>query len=282
MVKPRLLPVWMLVAASMAIGLNARLPAHSAVRSGVTLALPPAIAARLTAGYRNMVAVISWVRLLDYYGGTAPAQRNNAYVARDLETIVAMNPHAEAAYYMGGVAVPWATGNTRLSRRLLTQAMRVFPDDWQWPYYMGFNCYWFDHDRIAAARYLTRAAQIPGAPSIVTSLALRMQVAGHDLETALVVIDQLLHRKQDAAMRTTLMAQRKAILTEEVLRHLDAELARLPAGGEGPLARLTRYHIPIPARLPDGGHVTVNAQGQLVSSASGKRYRLFTRPGHRL
>ena len=278
----RLLPVWLLAAAVLAIGLDARLPAQPTARSGVTLALPPAIAARLTAGYRNMVAVVSWVRLLDYYGGTAPARRDYAYIARDLETIVAMNPRAEAAYYMGGVAVPWATGNTRLSRRLLTQAMRVFPDDWQWPYYMGFNCYWFDHDRITAARYLTRAAQIPGAPPIVTSLALRMQVAGHDLETALAVIDQLLHRKQDAAMRTTLEAQRKAILTEEVLRHLDAALARLPAGGEGPLTRLARYHIPIPARLPDGGHVAVNAQGQLVSSASGKRYRLFTRPGHRL
>lgn len=278
----RLLPVWLLAAAIAAVGLNARLPVLPTARSEATLALPPAIAARLTAGYRNMVAVISWVRLLDYYGGTESARRNYAFIARDLETIVAMNPRFESAYYMGGVAVPWATGNTHLSRRLLARAMRVFPDDWQWPYYMGFNCYWFDHDRAQAARYLTRAAQIPGAPPIVASLALRMQVTGHNLDTALAVIDQLLHRKQDAAMRATLETQRKAILTEQVLRRLDAVLARLPADGQGPLARLARYHVPVPARLPDGGHVTVNTQGRLVSSASGKRYQLYTRPGHPL
>lgn len=278
----RLLPVWILAAAMLAVGLDARLPQRPGMQSGATLALAPAIAARLTGGYRNMVAAISWMRLLDYYGGTGHARRDYAYIAKDLETIVAMNPRFKPAYYMGGVAVPWATGNTRLSRRLLTRAMRQFPEDWQWPYYMGFNCYWFDHDRITAARYLTQAAQKPGAPPIVAALALRMQVAGHDLDTALAVIDQLLGRKQDAAMRATLMAQRKAILTEKVLRRLDAALARLPAGGGGPLTRLVRHHVPIPTRLPDGGHVTVDAKGQLVSSASGKRYRLYTRPGHPL
>jgi Flp pilus assembly protein TadD len=282
MVKPRLLPIGLMAAAMLAIGLDARLPLPAPGRSGgATLALSPAIAARLTAGYRNMVAAISWMRLLDYYGGTHPAHRDYAYIAKDLETLVAMNPRLASAYYMGGVAVPWATGNTRLSRRLLTRAMRVFPDDWQWPYYMGFNSYWFDHDRITAARYLTQAARIPGAPPIVAALALRMQVAGHDLDAALAVIDQLLGRKQDAAMRATLETQRQAILTEQVLRHLDAQLARLPAGGGGPLARLGRYHVPVPPRLPDGGHVIVNAQGRLVSSASGKRYQLFTRPGQR-
>jgi hypothetical protein len=266
------------VFAAIAVVFDATMPIRLVHKSEIQMAVPPAVAARLTGGYRNMMSVFSWIRLISYYGGTDPDKRNYHYIAKDLETIVAMNPHARQAYYMGGVAMPWSTKSTVLARKLLTQAMRVFPDDWQWPYFLGFDLYWFDHDKAAAAHYLTLAAAKEGAPPIVTSLALRMQVTGHDLDTALAVIDQLMRRKQDASMLKTLEAQRKDILTEKVLRHFDAVLTTLPPAptGENRLQHLRQYHVPIPAKLPDGGHMMVNARGQLVSSASGRRYQVFT------
>jgi hypothetical protein len=269
------------VLASAAVAFDATMPIRPVHKTEIQMAVPPAVAARLTGGYRNMMAVISWIRLISYYGGTDANKRDYHYIAKDLETIVAMNPRFKQAYYMAGIAMPWATNSTILARKLLPRAMRIFPDEWRWPYYLGFDIYFFDHDKVEAARYLTMAATKKEVPPIVApmlaSLALRMQAAGHDLDTALAVINQLMRRKQDASLLQTLDRQRKAILTEKVLRHFDGILAELPpaSAGENRLQRLRQYHIPIPAKLPDGGHMIVNARGQLVSSVSGRRYQVF-------
>lgn len=269
------------ILASVTVALNARIPIRLGHKAEIEMAIPPSVAARLAGGYRNMVAVFSWIRLISYYGGTKQRERDYIYIAKDLETIVAMNPRAEQAYYMAGVAMPWATHSTILARKLLPRAMQVFPNDWQWPYYLGFDIYFFDHDKAEAARYLTMAASKKGVPPILApflaSLAIRMQASGHDLDTALAVIDQLMRRKQDASMLKTLETQRDALLTEKVLRHFDAILTKLPPAsvGENRLQHLKQYHIPIPSKLPDGGQMTVNARGQLVSSVSGRRYQVY-------
>jgi len=227
-------------------------------------------------GYNNLLAEVLWIRTLSWFGEHVH-DADYSYLSHLLAAVTQLNPRAEHAYYMAGAVLPWNTGNTELSRPLLEKAMRTFPDDWRWPYYRGFNVYWFEHDHAEAGRLLSRAAALPGAPPLVVRLALRMQASAGDLDTAQLFVQQLLMQKQDAHIRAQLEQLRSTIETEQVLRSLDQRLALLPGRFHDArvLQQLREAGVTWPEKLPDGGHIIVSDKGELVSSAAGKRFRVF-------
>ncbi len=233
----------------------------------------------LSFGYRNLWAEVLWIRAISWFGGHQTGG-DYAYLSELLNAIVTLNPRAEHAYYMAGTVLPWNTNNTRFSRPLLEKAMRNMPDDWHWPYTRGFNAYWFDRDKQAAARLLEKAAQLPAAPPLVIRLALRMQASSGRLDAAQLFLQQMLRSKQDAHIRNQLLQLEKTIATEQVLRGIDVQLAKLPHRFHDmrDLVQLQKSGVRIPARLPDGGHIIVHSSGKIVSSVSSKRFRVFVPP----
>ena len=227
-------------------------------------------------GYRNLFAEALWIRTLSWFGAHV-RDADYSYLGGLLAAITQLNPRAEHAYYMAGAVLPWNTGNTSLSRPLLEKAMQTFPQDWRWPYYRGFNAYWFDHDKAEAGRLLAQAAGLPDAPPLVMSLALRMQASAGELQTALLFVNQLLKENQDSNIRSQLEYLRANIRTEKVLRTLDTWLAGLPQRFHDArdVQQLREAGLSLPAILPDGGHIVISEKGEPVSSASGKRFRIF-------
>jgi len=230
----------------------------------------------MSLGYHNLLAEVLWIRTLSWFGGHV-RDADYTYLGNLLQSITQLNPRAEHAYYMAGAVLPWNTGNTQLSRPLLEKAMQTFPEDWRWPYYRGFNAYWFDHDHALAGHLLSQAARLPGAPPLVMRLSLRMQVTAGELDTALLFVQQLLREKQDNHIRGQLEHLRASIETEQVMRALDAQLASLAQRFHDArdLMQLREAGIRLPAKLPDGGHIIVLQGGEPASSASGKRFRVF-------
>jgi len=214
------------------------------------------------------------------YFGAQQEHVDYKLLSQKLHAVIALNPDAEHAYYMAASILPWGTGNTKLSKSMVEQAIQHFPDDWRWPYYRGFNAYWFEHDLKTASRYLSRSASIPGAPTIVASLAAKIQAKQGGLDTALVFLERLIHEKQDPHLRNQLMAQKKALLTEKSLRIVDQWLNALPnrSHDQHDLDRLQAQGYPIGSMLPDGGYVQMNKQGDVISSVAGKRFKAFVSP----
>jgi len=241
--------------------------------------LPPHILKPLSLGYSYLWSNILWMETVSYFG----AQQEHVdykLLSQKLHAVIALNPDAEHAYYMAASILPWGTGNTKLSKSMVEQAIQHFPDDWRWPYYRGFNAYWFEHDLKTASRYLSRSASIPGAPTIVASLAAKIQAKQGGLDTALVFLERLIHEKQDPHLRNQLMAQKKALLTEKSLRIVDQWLNALPnrSHDQHDLDRLQAQGYPIGSMLPDGGYVQMNKQGDVISSVAGKRFKAFVSP----
>lgn len=233
----------------------------------------------LSFGYRNLWAEVLWIRAISWFGGHV-AHADYGYLAELLHAIVRLNPRAEHAYYMAGTVLPWGMGSSEKSRPLLAKAMQNFPRDWRWPYMQGFNAYWFDNDKDDAARLLASASRLPGAPPLVMRLALRMQASAGRLEAAQLFLRQMMREKQDAHIRGQLKKLSAAIATEQVLRRIEARLARLPRRFHDArdLLALRKAGVTIPARLPDGGRIIVRKNGELASSSGGKRFKLFVPP----
>ena len=278
--KSTLLPIIILLFGITA-ALNTSLMAVNKPQSNqpIALTLPAKTMKALSLGYAYCWSAILWMETVSYYGAMQE-HADFTYLYGRLHTITTLNPDAEHAYYMAATVLPWATGDTELSNRIIQQAIRHFPNDWRWPYYYGFNAYWFKHDFATAERFLSLAATLPKAPPIVAFIALRIHAQQGNMDTALVFLDRLIHEKQDAHIRQQLLTKRKTILTEKKLRLIDQWLADLPhrKHNKTDLDRLQAKGYPVYTPLPDGGSVIFNKAGEIVSSMERKRFKVFASP----
>ncbi len=282
MIKFKMYAIAMLIFALSVLANTVLVSSNSENHQNQTPPLPIAILKVATLGYSYFCANLLWMETVSYFG---EHQKHPDYklLAHKLHAVIALNPYAEHAYYMAASVLPWGTGNTNLSKSIVQQAIHRFPGDWRWPYYRGFNAYWFEHDLTTAARFLTLAASIAGAPPIIASIAAKIQSKQGGLDTALVFLDRLIREKQDPHLRNQLIAQKKALLTEQSLRTVEQWLSTLPQRKHNPsdLDRLQAQGYPVRAPLPDGGYVRMNKKGEVVSSVAGKRFKIFISPNLR-
>jgi hypothetical protein len=80
-----------------------------------------------------------------------------ALQARIQEDVAWLNPAHEDNYYIAAAVLPW-NGQIEASQYILTRAADARPFDWQPPFYVAFNHYYFLKDPIAGARWLRRAS----------------------------------------------------------------------------------------------------------------------------
>lgn len=253
----------------------------SAKRHAGEYRFPMHIQRILPDGYRNLVAIVRWMHVLNRYGGWIEARQSPdmQWLGRELDIITRWNPRSDHAYYMAALVIPWRTHDTRDSSRLLARAMRAEPRNWRWPFYRGFNAYWFDNRPDQAVRYLKRAAALPGAPPIVASLAARMEAERGSLVAALSFLQSLMENRQNEAIRQQIRERILEIRTEMALRAIERSLSR--AGiAPAPPEQLRARGIRLPEILPDGGRL-VYRNGRLVSSRTGRRFQLYRSP-HKL
>ncbi|MDQ6955657.1 MAG: hypothetical protein Q9M21_00525, partial [Mariprofundaceae bacterium] len=194
----------------------------------------------------------------------------------NIDFITSLNPVFQAPYYLAAT-IPWSTKSTKYSHPLLTRAARAMPDTWYWPYYLGFNAYWFNHNRIKAGHYLSRAASMDSAPPIVMRLALRMQTDTGQFATALMFIDRQIKNAPNQTIQKQFIQYKTAILTEEFLYNIELLLNTLSPDQRNKkgIQKLIHNGYNIPSILPDGGHILFKEDGSLISSKSNKRFKLF-------
>jgi tetratricopeptide (TPR) repeat protein len=158
---------------------------------------------RLTGAYNTLFADVYWIRAIQYYGGTkhkidaAGAGQGilaepPASLAADafpglyplLDITTTLDPQFNIAYRFGAVflAEPYPRGADRpdLAIALLEKGLRERPDKWQYLQDIGFVYYWFRHDYLAAAQWFQKAADVPGAPWWLRSLAATTLAQGGD------------------------------------------------------------------------------------------------------
>jgi len=233
----------------------------------------------VTFGYDRTLAVLYWFGVISDYGGKNAQQTNYKALAEQLDLITLLNPYAEHAYFMAAVLLPWQSNDTTLSRPLLKRAMQAMPDQWRWPFYYGFNRYWFDHDMAKAAKYMMRSAALPNASPGVARIASRLQAEASDLNAAIDFLQQMLKNKQDETLKQSLQQRILAIKTEQILRNIETELAKTP-NWNGDKSQLKILDIHLPEKLPDGGKVLFDTQHHPISSKQTHRFKVFV-PPHR-
>jgi tetratricopeptide (TPR) repeat protein len=142
---------------------------------------------RMSLSFTPLVADLYWIRTVQYYGGTRLSKsktRSYDLLYPLLDITTSLDPRFVIAYRFGSIFLaegyPGGPGRPDLAVALLQKGFRADPERWRYPQDIGFVYYWWLEDYGAAAMWFQKAADIPGAPWWLRSLAAVTHAQGGD------------------------------------------------------------------------------------------------------
>jgi tetratricopeptide (TPR) repeat protein len=259
------------------------------IRSGIAMR-------RLTLAYNALAADLYWIRAIQYYGGgarklqqqalSAPAVPDPppALAAVDqaypllypmLDITTTLDPRFTIAYRFGAVflgeAYPRGAGRPDLAIALLQKGLAVRPDKWEYMEDIGFVNYWFVHDFHAAAEWFEKAADAPGAPWWLRSLAATTLAQGGDRRSSRAVWEAIRQSAENDWLRRE---SERRLMQLQALDAIDA-LQRLVDEHGSRTTEAPTWSSLVRARLLRG--IPLDPTGVPYDLTSGGRVRLSPR-----
>ncbi len=253
---------------------------------------------RLVFAFRPAAADLYWIRAIQYYGGhrlhidaeaailpppmlaaELPPALNYDQLFPLLDIATTLDPRFNIAYRFGAMFLsepyPAGAGRPDLAVALLEKAVGAMPDRWEYLHDIGFVYYWDVHDYRKAAEYFNRAADRPGAPWWLRSLAATMLAKGGDRNTSRLLWRQLYEsalddRQRDAAAMK--LRQLDALDQIDALQRIVAEYVQRtsarPSSWRSLVTAGLLRGVPLdpsgaPYELAGDGTVTVSRQSRL-------------------
>lgn len=131
----------------------------------------------LTLGFDEVAADYFWLRTIGYFGGQYMADKRYPWLAHILQLVTDLDPRFSIVYYFGGIVLAMEAHQVDESNALLAKGMRHLPDNWKFPFFIGFNHFFFKGDFLAASGYIEQAARLPGIPGTSRDLPPRSRPA---------------------------------------------------------------------------------------------------------
>jgi hypothetical protein len=246
---------------------------------------------KMTGAYTLLASDLYWIRAIQYYGGIkqrAEAEQHQPaappLIARMpddypllyplLDITTTLDPLFNVAYRFGSVFLaenePGGAGRPDLAVALLQKGLRARPDKWEYMQDIGFVHYWYLQDYRAAAEWFRLAADLPGAPWWLRSLAATTLAQGGDRRSSRAMWEAIRQSsdndwmRQDAERR---LLQLRALDEIDLLqRRVDIYATRIGhAAGTwealvraGFLTAVPRDPTRTPYQLTPDGHVTLS------------------------
>jgi hypothetical protein len=139
---------------------------------------------RLFPGLEGLMASIYWLRAVQYYGHERAFAASPTYelLAPLIEITNALDPRMELAYRYGAIfeseVWPQGAGKPEEGIRILERGIAALPDSWRLRWDLGGIWFFFLKDDKKAAEVFLEAANIPGAPFWLKSLAANVLAQG--------------------------------------------------------------------------------------------------------
>jgi hypothetical protein len=268
-----------------------QLPARPVVVSSAASsnARVPAPTRRLAAfGYSKLLADWYWLQAIQYYGTPANEKVFNRGLSELLEESTDLDPGFDYVYQFGGETLPYHDPdkklwhNTQAAIDLLRKGVQAGSTRWQVPWLLGYTLFTYRGAYVEAGHEIERAAKLPGAPSYLPSLAVRLLAQGSEIDTAIYLTQSALAQAQDDRTKEDTQDRLNSLLLQKDLDILNRALEdRRKSGPVTELADLVGTNgLEVIPDDPFGGQFRLDRERNKVTSAhSDKLMHLFIHPG---
>jgi hypothetical protein len=214
-----------------AIGLqmarDARYPRSVALQQALMYVRSGPAMRRIALSFDAVLADVYWIRAVQHYGGDRrdPSKvRKYELLYPLLDITTSLDPYFSIAYRFGSIflaeSYPGGPGRPDLAIALLEKGIAAQPAKWQYYHDVAFVHYWQLRDSRTAAEWFRKAAQQPGAPNWLDTVAAAMLVQGGDRASARVLMQQIMQSEEEWLQRAAARGLRQidALEAMDVLR----------------------------------------------------------------
>ncbi len=208
----------------------------------------------VSAGFREFLADVYWIRTVQYFGRRTDfddiplilarlktekvvspkfyeiRERNRVkfrYLYDLCNVITELDPYFLDAYTFAGLFLSFKLDRPDLSIKILEKGLKNIPDNWQIPYHLGFNYYFYIENKEKAVDYFMKAGEMTGCPPGVISLAQGILVEQGKTEIAIDFIQGVRDRTDKEDIRSEMdrvLEQLKAGKGNNSLKKADKSL----------------------------------------------------------
>lgn len=237
---------------------------------------------RLCPGFEGLMADVYWLRTVQYFGGQRAFSQSKDFSLLEplIDITVSLDKRFEIAYRYGAIFLsepkPLGAGRPEAGVALLRRAAEAMPGSWRLRQELGFFTYMFLRDHKAAAEVLLEAAEIPGSPYWIKSMAGNILAKGGERSLARRIWQEMYDRGEAGIMRDIAHLNLQRLdakdLAEEIERRVAlflGDTGRLPGSltelrEAGLLAFVPRDPVGVEFSYdPQTGKVTIGRTSQL-------------------
>ena len=233
----------------------------------------------LAFGFRNFLADVAWLEAVQVAGARRMSPRDYDRLDVLLRIVGSLDPRFDVPYILGAMVLGNSSDHVGAALETLERGRKHHPDEWLFPFYIGYIKYFSLGDPVEGGKALEEAARIPGSPPYLPLLASRMLTEGREPETALALLRGIVQQETDPARIGALEARIREVIVERDIQSLEravAEYERRVGSRPGELRDLVRAGIAkgIPAEPHDGRYV-LSPDGTVRSDKVARRLKVF-------
>lgn len=207
-----LLPLLFVAASLLSLRVKEELRAERATQNSAIelppLYLPQAQSIKaVTLGFDNFVSDVLWFNTLNYFGAQREQKKGLDWLGHMCDLVTSLDQHALPVYEFCGALLAWVANEPDKSNEILLRGAQALPTAWRLRYLRGFNYWYFIQNYDQASNELKLAAEVPGAPPFLASLASRLLSSHEDPATAVAFLKDLLKNTTNSDARTALLEQ---------------------------------------------------------------------------
>lgn len=226
--------------------------------------MPPALA-RLTAGeFKGVMADFMTIEAASAIGGylMQPGTRMKDLppqawdiIYELLETSQMLDPYFSDNYRLVQPFFTWEAQRPQQAISFLKKGAEIRTWDWELPFFIGFNYFYFLDDKIAASSYLQEAYARPGGGQSITlaTLSAKLLQKGGKTEVGIAYLEDVLLKENNALFRKAiemrLQALKGTLVLEKAVTAYRQEFGSLPKNTD---ALLKAGILPVVPKNPYG------------------------------
>jgi tetratricopeptide (TPR) repeat protein len=223
--------------------------------------------------YKGLLADFLLLKTITFFGERVELEQTLSesdwqYIIGSLDAITDLDPYFLDPYILAEGLLTWESGRYEEANRLLEKGRKYRVNDWQLPFFIGFNHFFFLKDFEKGGDYLMMASRLPDSPAFLPSLAARIGYYGDKAHTAVMFLKGIIAQTSDERLKNwlnfRLLALERAALLEDLVEKYQEERGTLPEKVEDLVA--AGYIDQLPDD-PYGGEWVIIKNGRVYSTS---------------
>jgi tetratricopeptide (TPR) repeat protein len=177
-------------------------------------------------GFDELVADFLFIKSVLYFGSHYLSDKEYTWLYHLLDISTTLSPHFKEPYEFGAVVLSFEVRQVDKSNLLLKKAIKNNPDYWRFPFYLGFNYFYFKQDFYQAAKYMEKASLLPGRPKYLPKLTSRLYAEAGQPRFAIEFLEKVLQNTQDQYIREEIQRRIKRLKIECDLNMLETAIRK--------------------------------------------------------